>query len=165
MSVSQSDLLEVFIYNPDTGFFVNREYRGPRALPGQRSGSFAKDGYRRLKVRGHTISEHRAAWLYHYGTHPEGQIDHINGDPSDNRIANLREATNAENQQNLRKKRNTISGVTGVTWNSAKKKWQARIGIRRSRVFLGYFGSLEDAAEAYESAKRHYHVFNPELRA
>lgn len=165
MTISQADLQKVFLYDPTTGVFTNREYRGPRALPGQRAGSFAKEGYRRLKIHGQTISEHRAAWVYYYGVEPEDQVDHINGDPADNRIANLRKATNAENQQNLRKGRTTISGITGVTWNPAKKKWQARIGLHRTRVFLGYFGSVGEAAAAYESAKKNYHVFNPELRA
>lgn len=164
MKLTQDDLMQAFFYNPDSGIFLNRTNRGARAAAGTRAGSYMKDGYRRLKVGGRFILEHRAAWLIAYGELPPDQIDHINGVPDDNRIANLRAATNAENQQNLPRRRDTKSGVTGVNWNPAKRKWQARIGVGRGRIFLGYFGSVEAAAAAYAGAKKRVHVFSPELR-
>jgi hypothetical protein len=96
---------------------------------------------------------HRLAWLYVYGYHPIGVIDHINWDRADNRITNLFDRPGPANARN-REKRNR-SGFTGVYREGSK--WVARIGINGEVLRLGSFNSPESAAKRYERAARLIH--------
>lgn len=95
---------------------------------------------------------HRLAWLYVHGVWPADQIDHIDRDPSNNRIVNLRPATASQNQANRSSPRNRTSGIRGVTFASANGRWCAKIQAEGKSRNLGYFDSLEDAATAYRNA-------------
>lgn len=88
------------------------------------------------------------------GDWPTDQIDHINGDKGDNRIANLREATNAENNRNTGAGQANTSGFKGVCWDKAKGKWRAQIEIDGRGAHLGYFTTPE-AAYVASAAKHH----------
>jgi hypothetical protein len=90
-------------------------------------------------------------FLWHHGWLPE-QIDHIDRDPKNNRIENLRPATPYENRMNQGLRKTNKVGVTGVCWHKSSKKWQARKHIAGKRVDLGRFDSLEDAIKAVENA-------------
>jgi len=94
---------------------------------------------------------------------PAECLDHINGDPLDNRITNLRPATVGENRQNLPIYKNNTSGFPGVT-PVGKDKWQARIRINNRRIYLGRHSSREAAVSAYLAAKASMHTFNPTVR-
>jgi hypothetical protein len=83
-------------------------------------------------------------------------IDHINGDGLDNRKANLRIATVAQNAWNS-KKRNSASGYKGVWFDKNKRLWRAAIVCNRKRIHVGYFKNKLDAANAYDNAARKYH--------
>jgi len=107
---------------------------------------------------------HRIVWLLHSGKDFDTQIDHINGDGLDNRIENLREATSADNRQNIAVLRNNRSGFIGVAWQEATKRWTASIMVNGVRKFLGYYQTPEEGFEAYTKAKRELHTFNPEVR-
>lgn len=99
---------------------------------------------------------HRIAWAVYHGAWPEAQIDHVNGDPADNRLTNLREVESAENQKNMKRAKNNKSGVTGVRWHKRGQKWSAEIGVDGSSVFLGLFGSFSDAVAARSRAEIQY---------
>lgn len=71
-------------------------------------GTVDREGYVRINFLREHYMEHRLIWLYHYGVMPTGQLDHINQDPSDNRIENLREVTNRENNLNKKQSNRTI---------------------------------------------------------
>ena len=105
-------------------------------------------------------SAHRVIWLYYYGCWPKDQIDHINHDPTDNRIINLREASNTENQKNRTLNKNSKTGYTGVSWYEKENKYRARIKINRKEIHLGSYDSLEEAVEARELANINYN-FHP----
>jgi hypothetical protein len=90
----------------------------------------------------------------------EKHIDHKNGNPGDNRWANLRECTHAENHQN-RKQQKNVSGFRGVYWHKGTKKWQAQIRVNNKLINLGYFDNPEEASKVYLAAKAKYHTFNP----
>lgn len=115
------------------------------------------DGYKIGRILGLNCRAHRAIWAIHYGAWPADQIDHINGNRADNRLSNLREANNAENQRNRGAQGNNTSGVKGVSWNKSNSRWQAHIKVSGRKYHLGYFGSIEDAATARASATPRMH--------
>ena len=106
---------------------------------------------------------HRLAWFYVYGAWPNGDLDHINGDKLDNRIANLREATRKQNMQNVRQHKHNTSGVKGVAWHSQRNKWRAYIFVDYRQIHLGLFDTKEAAAAARMNAEEIYHSHRVEL--
>ena len=110
------------------------------------------------------LQTHRVVWALAHGRWPENQIGHINGDRSDNRIANLREATHAENQHNAKKRINNASGYTGVSWIERAGKWRVRINVAKHEIYLGRFDDLNTARRTYLAAKRILHPFAPTPR-
>lgn len=142
-------------YDPETGFVS--WVAGARK--GQRAGFVCRLGYRQIKFRGRKHLEHRVAWFLHYGDWPKKHLDHADGNRSNNRIANLREATVSQNRHNTHKVRNG-SGFIGVCWNKNCGKWQASIGVRGRKLYLGLFDDPKDGAAAYrEAAKKHFGEF------
>lgn len=121
-------------------------------------------GYRTGSVFGQRLLAHRVAWAMFHGRWPVAHLDHINGDPSDNRIANLREATNAENMQNLTVHPRNTTGYPGVTFCKTTGRFKAQIRNNMRREYLGLFETAEEAGAAYVEAKRRLHTFNPYVR-
>lgn len=111
-------------------------------------------GYESGRIFNKTQKAHRVIWKIMTGREPKGDIDHIDGNRSNNTWKNLREVTRSENQKNKCRARNNTSGVTGVHWNQACNKWAAGIesnGVRRS---LGFFETIDEAAEARRAAEK-----------
>lgn len=126
----------------------NARYAGKDALNNR-----GKNGYLYGYVTGQMHLRHRVAWAIHHGEWPNGFIDHINGDRTDNRILNLRVVTAAENQRNRRLLDANTSGVQGVGWSKACGKWRAYISDRNKRLHLGVFDQFEQAVEARKQAE------------
>ncbi len=99
---------------------------------------------------------HRVAWLLHYGEWPNGFIDHIDGNTSNNRLANLRVTNTAGNARNSSRSVHNTSGYTGVSWDTSRDKWFVSIGVNYRTIPLGRFDNLEDAVEARKKAEKHY---------
>lgn len=151
-------------YDSATGKFTRLVSAG-RAKPGPATVRLDKDGYEFLSYRGSRFYVHRLAWFYVHAKWPKEYIDHINGISADNRLSNLRESTNSENQQNLVARRPKTAGkLIGTAWHEHKKAWISRIGIDRKRVCLGYFATAQEAHEAYLEAKKTIHLFQPTPR-
>jgi hypothetical protein len=159
--LTQSDLLKVLDYQPETGSFVWKVSYGP-ANKGDIAGRENNDGYIQIGVSGKRYQAHRLAWLYFYGRWPTGQIDHVNRSRSDNRILNLRECNQSENMQN-RVTTTNVSGVLGVVWNKKSKKWRAQITAYGKHYYLGVFSSIDDAQAARIAAQKQLHPFNPSM--
>ena len=158
--MTQDELKKILSYNPETGLFYWKVKPNKRLPIGVQAGGI-RSGYVKIKVNRKMYAAHRLAWLYVHGKEPEHFTDHINGNPLDNRIANLRPATASENMQNIRKpQKNNSHGNLGVTYDPKKKLWRARIGIDGIRKYIGKFKTQEQAAQAYLEAKRAMHPFN-----
>ena len=155
-----SALRDDLAYDPETGVFTWRHgvvtgNGAFRLKPGQVAGTNTGDGlYRQFKWRGHLYRAHRLAWLYVHGEWPVGEIDHINRDGRDNRIANLRLATRAQNLGNTRRRTTNQSGFKGVTWSAHAKRWSAWIATGGNTRHLGYFDTPEAAHQAYANAAK-----------
>jgi hypothetical protein len=99
----------------------------------------------------YSVKSYRLAWYLHYGHLPINFIDHIDGNPSNNKIENLRDVTAQQNQWNQTK-------AKGYCWDKSAKKFQAQISINREVKFLGYFNTEQEARNAYLKAKEIYHI-------
>jgi hypothetical protein len=142
-------LRELLDYDPETGVFT--WLAGRRA--GKIAGGFRSDGYHTISIgSSRRYFAQRLAFLYVYGRWPAEDVDHIDGNPSNNAIVNLREATRSQNLQNKRSRSNTSSGLKGVTWQG--RKWVARIKRDGRNDYLGSFKTAEEAHAAYCAAAR-----------
>ena len=155
MMVTYEHLKELLHYDPEMGLFTWKVSRGPIARPGVVAGSINKGGYHKINIGGRKYSTHRLAWLYVIGQWPDGEIDHVNCNPLDNRFANLREADRFGNTRNTKKRRDNTSGYKGV--GRKKGRWVARIWAGGKRKHIGYFDTAEAAYAAYvaEADKQH----------
>lgn len=153
-------LKEVVSYDPVTGIFVWLVRPSNRTNVGALAGWFhSHSKYWLLSIDGQKYRAHRLAWYYMTGAWPPDQIDHINGKRDDNRFENLRPVTNAENGCNQRqaKSNNLSSGLLGVSLGKNGKNWGAHIKAQGKMRHLGYFGTKEEAHDAYVEAKRRFH--------
>ena len=148
-------------YEPETGKFYwlprpnNPQWTGRHA--GKEALTFVDGhGYRMGRLLNVSVAAHRIAWAISHGAVPAGDIDHINGDRTDNRIANLRAVDRLTNTRNAGVKTNNTSGHIGVTWAATRRKWAAQIGIRGKVIPLGRFERYDDAVLARENAERRY---------
>jgi len=147
-------LRALFYYDPVTGQFSRLVTAGGQ-VPGPVRSKPDKLGYLNIAVDRKIYKAHRLAWLYLFGVWPSRDIDHIDGVPSHNWIANLREATESQNKINEKRRKDNTSGFKGAKPHGTK--WQARIKIYGVRKSLGYYDTPEEAHEAYMSAARHYY--------
>lgn len=170
-------------YNPDTGLLrwkernerefndgvrtasqkaeiFNAHYEGTPAF-----NSITSNGYLAGTFCGVAIKAHRAAWAIHYGVWPDHNIDHVNGDRSDNRIENLRVATSAENAQNKGKYKiyNATSQYKGVSKQG--HKWKSTVNANGHRTYVGLFDDEIAAAVAYDlvASILHGNFFKPNM--
>jgi hypothetical protein len=142
-------------YDPETGWFtwLVRPSRSVKA--GARAGTLVH-GYRAIGINGKILLEHRLIWMYVHGVMPTKFIDHINGIKDDNRIENLRECTQSQNQANIGKRNDNTSGHKGVSWDKHGKKWKVQIRVNNKKRYLGLFTSIEDAIAARRAAEIKY---------
>ena len=151
--ITQERLKELFNYDPKTGSLTRLISPSNCVQVGDIAGSDKGSGYLQIKIGGRSYMAHRLAWLYVHGKWPLDQIDHINHARGDNRIANLREVSHAENQKNTSMIKNNTSGIMGVRWNKSVNKWRACIKSDGRQIHLGYFDNFSDACCARKSAE------------
>ncbi|MCC4260797.1 HNH endonuclease [Pseudomonas aestusnigri] len=167
--LSAERLRHLLTYRPESGcFFWNVESRSGfkqsaiNHMPGDEAGTLRKsDGRIVIRVDGRTYLRYRLAWLWVTGKWPTREIDHMDGDPSNDRISNLREVSRVLNQQNIRSpvKTKKSSQFLGVFANKPGRAapWRAAIQDRGRQIYLGAFMTEMEAHEAYLSAKRRLH--------
>lgn len=159
-------LLRVLECDPETGVLRwKRRDDSPRwsgRYAGTVAGYVAPSGYVRVQYQGRPVQAHRVVWTLVNGDIPDGlHIDHINGDPSDNRIANLRLATRSQNLANCRWGRKPNRLPQGVFKTNPKSRYRlpyrAQMSVNGKRVWLGTFATVEEAATAYRNAGKRLH--------
>ena len=144
---------------PDSAFSSVRVARiWNTKYAGREAGQIGSRGYREVWLDGHIYKGHRIAWLMAKGQWPDGDIDHVNGDRSDNRLCNLRDVSRSVNAQNQRRAKATnVSGLLGVSYRKRTNRYLAQITLGERCVYLGSFETAEKAHEAYLNAKRASH--------
>ncbi|MDE2105453.1 MAG: HNH endonuclease [Patescibacteria group bacterium] len=152
----------ILVYNSTDGIFTwkarsDTKDRAAKAWNGKPAGGKSNNKYISIKINGVLYKAHRLAWLYMTGEWPKYEIDHINGEPGDNRINNLREAKRTENSYNRGAQKDNTSGHKGVSFYKPYKKWRATIAADGKWRHLGYFESIEDAKAAYAKASSYLH--------
>ena len=158
---SAAHLRRWFSYDPLTGILRwNRVASNSQAnrrrnslFAGQPAG-YVSGGYRSVMLNERTFLVHRVIWKMMTGRDPLTQIDHINGDPLDNRWENLRAATQDQNQANRKTSRNNTSGFKGVSFIQAHQKWRAAISVNGKKRHIGYYSTPERAFDAYVETAR-----------
>lgn len=148
---------DLLTYDPLTGEFTWNKTRGGVARAGSKAGTIRANGYCRVNVNGAYHYAHRLAWLVTHDRFPEDQIDHIDGDPGNNRICNLREATGGENSRNQRVHSDSETGIKGVYFNKRRGKFASRIMRDGVVTWLGSYEKIDDAAAAYQRAAEQIH--------
>jgi hypothetical protein len=143
---------ELFTYDKSTGE-IRRKVGRQGVKAGDVVGSPDDKGYLVFCADYRRLKTHRVAWLMTYGAWPAGEIDHIDGNPSNNQIANLRDVSASENNRNRSICSRNKSGLVGVRWMQTKGKWSAYIKAGDTKKDFGYFDSLIDAAAARKSAE------------
>lgn len=162
-SITHDELLRLVRYEPETGKFyrIARRFNGGRLVPCEpkETGSARnRDGYIQMSIANEVCVAHRLAWFYVHGEWPD-VIDHINGNQADNRLVNLRNGTQAQNTQNIRKpKSHNSTGFLGVSYEKARGKYVAAVGFGGKRKVVGRFNTPEAAHEAYLKRKRELHA-------
>ncbi len=154
-----------YTYDAKSGRFIRNSTKGGRPA-GSLAGRISKRGYRELSVANFRYREHRLVWLWLYGELPSAadgsilQIDHIDGDRTNNRQSNLRLATQQSNSKNMMLRPNNTSGVCGVTksgkYVDGTQKWTAQIKVNYKSIFLGNFRSIEEATAVRKAAESKY---------
>lgn len=151
-SLTAERLRELLHYNPETGEFQRKVHLSNRCRASQQIGNKHSSGYIIINVDGSPYRAHRLAWLYVHGEWPKEQIDHINGERSDNRIANLRDISHLENKKH-RVKAVKPGRLLGAGFHKMTGRWTSQITINYKKVHLGYFKTEREAHEAYLAAK------------
>lgn len=170
---SQEMLKKLLRYEPETGKLFWRERTPDMFNDGKRSTKHTSslwnsrnagkeaftvkddDGYSRGSILGVDYKAHRVIWKMFYNEEPD-QIDHKEGDKSDNRIHMLRASNHSDNQKNKKLYSTNTSGVVGVSWKKRCSKWCAEIGVDNKKVHLGFFAGFDEAVAARKAAEKKY---------
>ena len=145
---------ELFTYS--NGELIRNIGRRGKSPAGSVAGSKARDGYLRVTCDYRSYQVHRVIWLVVYGEWPNGFIDHIDHNRTNNLICNLRVTTMLGNGRNQSMHKDNSSGVNGVHWHIRDKTWNARIQVNGKGIHLGTFTTLDNASKARADADIKY---------
>jgi hypothetical protein len=148
--LNQEYLKSILNYNENTGKFT-------WVKNGKNAGYIQKNGYVRFNFNNKHYRGHKLAWLYVNGELPDQHIDHIDGNPNNNAISNLRLCNRNQNMQNRKINKNNKLGIKGVCWNKKIEKYHVQIGLNEKVKHIGYFDNLEFAELVSIEVRNKYH--------
>lgn len=154
--LTQERLKELLHYCPETGLFIWLCNTGAKNVEGTIAGSPNSHGHRQISIYHKRHFAHRLAFLFMNGELPSEFVDHINGNPDDNRWTNLRAASATQNQRNSKLRSDSSSGLKGTHWHEKAKKWNAKIRLNKKTISLGSYESPLEAHTAYCVAAHKY---------
>lgn len=154
--MTQAELKSVLVYRPRLGKFEHPDGT-PYHVRIQTRGYVQI----RIKQKGRLYLAHRLAWLYMTGSWPDFEVDHDDGDPSNNKWKNLKAATFGHQRQNAAPKSGNRSGYTGLSWNNTSGRWHVRVGINGKVVSGGTYKHKEPAVIALKRLKAQLHTYHP----
>jgi hypothetical protein len=169
-NITAEYLRQCLDYDPRTGFFIwkvrpQKHFKDKRVyntwnsrFSGKKAGRINKNGYEIITIDYVGYLGHRLAWLYVYGWLPK-YVDHVNNDgpKHDNRLCNLRIATNSQNMMNIGRHKDNKSGFKGVSLNKKLYKWVSQISIKGKQAYLGLYDCPAAAYFAYQIAADIHH--------
>lgn len=145
--ITQERLKELLEYHPDSGDFVRKIGRKGVAAGSIAGTTNSYFGYIAIYIDGKSYKAHRLAFLYMEGRIPTEEVDHINGDRTDNSWDNLKEVSRKENAHNCAMRKDNTSGIVGIGFHTKRNQWRARIGLEH----IGWFSTKEEAIVARQS--------------
>ena len=162
LSVSLERLKEALFYDPLVGDFTWRKHPHRVLQNGTIAGTVhMSTGYVMVSLDAKTYAAHRLAWFYMTGRWPADMLDHIDSNRLNNRFANLREANNQLNQQNLHAANSrNLWGYLGVHFHKKSGRFEANIVVNKRKKHLGLFDTPDEAHQEYLKAKRQLHEGN-----
>lgn len=158
---SNADLVRSLFFYRDGNLYWKKQVN-TRTKIGTRAGCLVGGGGRaglpryKVKHEGKMYRVHRLIYLMHHNVMPK-VIDHIDGNPHNNRIENLREASLAQNAWNQKLGVRNKSGVKGVFWDNTRRKWHAKCMANGKYYHVGYFKDLEEARMTIEKFRAELH--------
>ena len=152
--ITQTQIQELFYYKDGVLYWKCPTNRAIK--PGALAGKTHANGYVQTCIYKKFYYNHRLIWLLHHGELPQC-IDHIDGNPSNNRIENLRIATLSQNQYNSKMKKSNSSGIKGVSWDKSTNKWYSQIQVAKKKINLGRYDDVKLAELAVIEARKKYH--------
>jgi hypothetical protein len=159
--LTQDYLREILHYDPATGLFTWLKALSYRGKVGSIAGCVNKRLNRRhIGIHGREYYAYRLAWFYVKGSWPAEDLDHKDGDSTNDRFDNLRPCNMSQNQQNLRRARTFRSGALLGAWPTPAGRWFSMITVKKRKIYLGNFATDVEAHTAYLTAKRRLHEFN-----
>lgn len=155
----EEHILKNLRYESNTGllWWNDNAYHNVR---NKQAGNLSEQGYYRVNIKGVLMMSHRIVWFLHNGCWPSGEIDHIDGDRTNNRIQNLRDVNKNVNQWNRKARQNNVTGLVGVSFIEKSGRYRAQIQARGKNKYLGTFATPQEAHGAYVNAKKELHNEN-----
>jgi hypothetical protein len=151
--LTQEEAHRLFEYKD--GVLIRKVTTSRLGKQGDVAGWKSNTGYQNVLIRGKQYGVHQIVYLLHYGVIPK-LIDHIDNNPQNNLIKNLREANKTENNLNAKTRTDNTSGCKNVNWHSQKRKWQVRLCINKKSVSFGLYNDLEFADLVAQEARNKY---------
>lgn len=149
-NITSEYVKSILSYNPENGDFVWIKRLSNRINLGSKAGSKNKNNYKKISINNREYYCHRLAFLFMCGEMPSDEVDHINGDTSDNRFVNLRIVNKNKNMANMKTKKTNRIGLKGVSLSNGK--FISQIVKDKKHYFLGYFDCPAAASFAYQIA-------------
>lgn len=152
--IAIEELRKIIKYDPLTGEFTRIKTKSLKIKTPCKAGRINHLGYCVIGINKKIHLGHRIAWALHHNKWPDQDIDHINRNPSDNRITNLREAKPTENLLNRDKQKNNKSGYKNVSWSKTMNKWIVRMRVNKKDCIIGYYSDINEANKTAISVRK-----------